>query len=218
MQRIFDDGSAGSLKIPARPLRRTSLPMPHHIINLKDEPTPSEEAKPPTASVAESTEDIPEHLRETITIFSWDAPEFVERKKDESRWIRRVIIAATPLVLLFLLMRNILGAILVIIGGFTFLLEAFRKPRTVHFAITNKGIEIDGHSYPYRDLKSFWIFNDSPQERSISITTKRVLNQKLVLPLGNLDPIEMRKILLPFLPEVRELPSALEMWLRRIGY
>lgn len=187
--------------------------MAPEVVDLRQGAQPPD---PPPAAPEPSFE-TPAQDREAI-FFAWEAPEFRERLRNRERWVRTAIFIAVPLALLFLLLKNVLGAIVTVLAAFTVLLEAFRKPRRMRFAITEHGVEINDKRYPYRELESFWIFADDPNERMLSVKTKRLLRQYLPLPLGLADPDRIHAALEPFLPEEKQERSAFDALMREIGF
>ncbi|OHA48651.1 MAG: hypothetical protein A2682_02590 [Candidatus Terrybacteria bacterium RIFCSPHIGHO2_01_FULL_58_15] len=181
--------------------------------NTADEAAAPKGATPPTPAPTSQSSSS-----ENSSILSWEALEFPERKKDEGVWLTRTAMVALPLALTFLLLKNLLGAIVIILGAFAFLLAAFRKPTKVRFHIDDKGIRINEHFHPFTQLVSFWIFTDPPQERIVSIRQKNMLQQNLALPLGETDPQKVRAALLAHLQEEEQQPSAVDALMRRIGF
>lgn len=159
---------------------------------------------------------LPPHLREEKELLSWEAPEFPERSKHEGRWIRNITISGLILVGVFILLRNLLGAVIVILGAFTLLLQAFKKPKTVRVRVTDKGLKSDDRVWAYEDLESFWIFTEPEDAKTVSLKTKTKKN--IPLPLGAFDPIRVRSSLLPFLSEEKQELSGLDLFLKRVGY
>ena len=64
------------------------------------------------------------------------------------------------------------------------------------------GIEADGIFYDYDTMRSFWIFyNDPPKDSFLSVQRTQKYLPYLELPLGDTDPVSLRKNLLKFLKE-----------------
>ncbi|MBI4134297.1 MAG: hypothetical protein HY475_02640 [Candidatus Terrybacteria bacterium] len=185
--------------------------MANSIIDLRANQQPDAPKEPPKPDTQK--ESGPHH-----GALSWEAFEFPERQKDEGAWLARTAMVAVPLALTFLLLKNLLGAVVVVLGAFAFLLAAFRKPTKVRFHIDDKGIRINEHFHPFTQLVSFWIFTDPPQERIVSIRQKNMLQQNLALPLGETDPQKVRAALLAHLQEEEQQPSAVDALMRRIGF
>lgn len=157
---------------------------------------------------------LPPHS-EKDALLEWTALEFEPRSKERRSWVRRTIIAASVIAAIMLLLRNILGAVVALLGGFVFLLEAFRPPRQVNCALSDKGVRLGRSFHAYKNLISFWVFRDI---KEVSIKTKKTFGHNIVLPLGATDPDKVREILLQFLPEEEQKNSASDEWLRSIGF
>ena len=158
------------------------------------------------------------HSEDAKTLHAWEAREFIERPKKENLWLGYVVVVGIALAVLFLFLRNILGALLVLVGGFAFLVQAFRKPKIVQFAVTDKGIKAGTSLHSYEQLQSFWIFMEPANERSLSVQRKKGFGRTLAFPLGASNPVALRSALLAHLPEEEQKPSEFDAWLRRIGY
>lgn len=163
----------------------------------------------------EDTKTTPE--KETLSL-SWEAQEFPSQPKDRATWILITGIIAAVLVVIFLLTRNFLGVVLVPLGAFVWLLYAFRPARIYTYKITPLGIEIGKQTYSFESLSSFWIFYEPPALKEAVIRRKGLISQQLVLPLGSTEPVAVRRALILFLPEEHQKLSALEIFLRRIGF
>ena len=99
-----------------------------------------------------------------------------------------------------------------------FYVYANKEPRIVKFRIDEKGIEIDGRLYEYDGLRSFWIFYNPPEEKDLSLRSKKTIFPYIRIPLANENPNELRKYLLKFLPEKRHSESIVDIFMRRAGF
>ena len=95
---------------------------------------------------------------------------------------------------------------------------ANKKPKKITFRINENGIEADHSFFPYKNIKSFWIFYHPPEIKEISIKTKALINPEIKIPLGDQDLVQIRHFLLKYLPEEEHEESLLEILLRIIKY
>jgi hypothetical protein len=149
--------------------------------------------------------------------FEWKAPEFDKKEKNKSWFIIPAIITIV-LGLIALFSENILFLIFIILAFLIFYLYAQKEPRIIKFKINEKGIEIDKKLYDFDGIRSFWIFYDPPEQKEISLRSKRTFLPYVRLSLGEENPNEIRKYLLKFLPEKRHRESIVDIWMRRIGF
>jgi len=120
--------------------------------------------------------------------FEWKALEFEKTEKTKSWFI-------------------IPGIITIIIGIFA-----------LKFRIDEKGIKIGRKLFDFDELKSFWVFYSPPEEKELSIRSKKMFIPYIKIPLDNQNPNEIRKYLLKFLPEKRHKESVIDIWMKRIGF
>ena len=140
----------------------------------------------------------------------WEADEYEFFAKD-GRWFRNVTLAVGALVLLALLLKNILFAIVLVVGGFALLIHGAKMPERLKYALTAKGARIGAQLFPYDRLHSFWV-SDESRRRQVIIQIHRVILPHLVLPLPEeLSDDQVREFLLQHLPEERHEESLADM-------
>lgn len=159
----------------------------------------------------------PEPVKKSEALYTWDTLEYVEHPKQKAVWTRNTWLITLPIVVILLLGKNILGAATIAIGAFAFLVNAFRPPRKLHYAIQKKGITAGDRFYPYDSLESFWIFSED-EDKVLSLKRRATLRYAQYLPLGDADPEKIRKALKPQLSEEEHKHSAIDVFLHRIGY
>lgn len=132
----------------------------------------------------------------------WDTPEYEHFDKDVG-WFKGVIIITIIVVVLALLLKNILLALIALIGGFTVMLYGARLPRLVKIKLTPKGILINKDLYLYRKLKSFCVSDEHGEGRShkLIVEADRTFIPHLVILLNDVDESAVRRYLLQYLPE-----------------
>jgi len=141
-------------------------------------------------------------MKNKLKEFEWKALEFEKTEKTKSWFI-------------------IPGIITIIIGIFAlfiFYIYANKDPLTIKFRINEKGIKIGKKFFDFDELKSFWVFYSPPEEKELSIRSKKMFIPYIKIPLGNQNPNEIRKYLLKFLPEKRHKESVVDIWMKRIGF
>jgi hypothetical protein len=133
-------------------------------------------------------------------IFSWKAREYEKMEKNKKWYLKGGFFLGLIIIGAFWLGFWLMGItfILIAIVGYIF---TKRDPRLIEFKITKKAIEVDSKIYSFNDLKSFWIFYGLPQDSYVSIIRKKTYAPRIQLPIGETDPVKIRKVLLKFLPE-----------------
>lgn len=149
--------------------------------------------------------------------FEWKAPEYDKKEKTKSWFIIPAIITIV-LGLIALFTENILFLIFIILAFFVFYIYAQKEPRIIKFKINEKGIEIDNKFHDFDSLQSFWLFYNPPEEKELSLRSRRTFLPYIRIPLADENPNEIRKFLLKFLPEKRHRESIIDIWMRRVGF
>lgn len=152
---------------------------------------------------------MPEEKRElgALTLVEWEAEEYEHHEKPKE-WYWAVGIVALGFLVLAVILKNFLFAILVILAWFTLIMYAARRPKTLHFAVTSRGIKVADWIYPYQNLEHFWINYDPPHVRQLYLISKKTFSPLISIPLGHADPNEIREHLLKFLEE-KEIEESL---------
>lgn len=190
---------------------------------LKGTPTPENELPPPAEKQLLETEEAahPEGFDDYQTrhpaILEWMAPEF---ERNESNALILLLLGAALALggIITAFFKNFLFAVFLFVAGGLVISYAFKNPRQVLFAVTPRGIKIGGRLYEFEDLHSFWIFYDPPLFKELSLRSKKSMMPMIRLPLGELDPLRMREILLRFLPEEKQEAQLVDIISKRLGF
>ncbi|MCD8508422.1 MAG: hypothetical protein LRY44_00580 [Candidatus Pacebacteria bacterium] len=139
-------------------------------------------------------------VHKMTTIISWESPEFVYHpKKPDWYWALALIILAG--IIIALVDKNFLLGILVVLSGGLFFYFAQKKPHMMVVAISDQGISCNQEFFAYKDIDSFWIHEDD-DEWKLLIHIHRIMSPLLSLPIPpDVSPLEMRELLLTFIPE-----------------
>jgi hypothetical protein len=139
------------------------------------------------------------------TLLEWQAYEYEAQERSKS-WFAVLGIVSGGAVIAAFVLKNFLFGVIIIIGALLIALYAMRKPALVTFRITEKGISIDKHFHPYRELEAFWVPEELPHTPRLLIESKRFISPLIVIPIEN--PDEIRQLLKPRLTE-REIQEPL---------
>jgi hypothetical protein len=132
----------------------------------------------------------------------WRAQDF-EVYEEDKKWhiyIYLVIIAITGYAVWS---NSLVMAITFILIGVVIYLQLNKDPKIVDFAITTDGVVIGKEIFEYTNIKSFWIHNDPPHEKYLSLHTHGNLLPIVHISVDSQDPHELREILLNYIPEVK---------------
>ncbi|MBM3255929.1 MAG: hypothetical protein FJZ04_00445 [Candidatus Moranbacteria bacterium] len=134
------------------------------------------------------------------TLFCWKAKEFPFYKKSKG-WFFAGGIIFFLLVGYFTYSKQLITALTFLLLGLTIYLFSFKKPREIDCVITYQSISVDDTIYPFKELISFWTFYEPPDFKVISLKHKKPYLPYIQIPLGNEDPMKIRRVLLKYLPE-----------------
>jgi len=130
---------------------------------------------------------------------SWQFPEFIKYKRSWAWYIIASLIALA-LIIYAILVKNYLFAFIVILIAFVILLYEIKEPILIKFNITEEGLELEDHFYPYKEIKNFWIIYEPPEVKRLYFEFKG-LRPRLSIPLLDQNPLKIREIFLNFLNE-----------------
>lgn len=146
---------------------------------------------------------------------AWTAPEFSYQEKSPA-WF--VVFGAIALLffIIALLMKNYIFALVILLAAFVVYLEAKKYPREIRFAISEEGIIIDEKKILYEHITSFWVF-ERP-ERYISLHSKKLLQSRIHIPVGDQNPQKIRALLSHFAKEIEHEESVIDIFSRRLKF
>jgi len=132
----------------------------------------------------------------------WQAPEYEHYEKTPD-WYWGLGLIAAALIALALYLDNLLFAFVIAIGAFAVALYAARKPLTVEYSFTDRGLKIENTLYPYQTLQRFWFEETADGERrTLLLESNKPLTPLISIPVGtDVGTRELRELLLKYLPE-----------------
>jgi hypothetical protein len=136
-------------------------------------------------------------------LLSWQAPEYESYERDK-KWYTVMTLALMAIIAYALFTNSPIMAITFILIGIIEYIYISREPEILNFAITEKGIVVEKEIYEFESLKSFWIFRDETWFESLSLKTKNNLMPYLHIPLAQMDPEEVQRVIAPFLREEKQ--------------
>lgn len=123
--------------------------------------------------------------------------EFSEKSAD---WFWALGIIAVSSAITAIIFKNLLFALLILIGALTLALFAARRPHLTHFEVSKRGVAVDRILYPYKTLEAFWINHDD-EEPKVIISSDKFLMPYIVIALDGVDTEALQTILREHLPE-----------------
>jgi len=134
-------------------------------------------------------------------IISWQVPEYEKHNRTKAWYITASIVALLLLLYSFF-SGNFLFAVIIIVVTLVIILHDGREPDSVKVNITDEGIIVGRKFYDYDDLKDFSIIYKPRQKiKNLYFEFKNVIKPRLSIPLGDMNPLLIRKNLLKYLAE-----------------
>lgn len=158
----------------------------------------AEQADPEAVKSSEKKETDEELYKKSVTIYEWDAPTRIFKKRDR-RWY--VSIGVITLILVFFLVlvdKPLLIAVLLAAIFLVFVLSTI-EPEVVTHEILNRGVYSFKKLYKWKDLKSYW-FVKKGGKRVLYIDAKKNLIPRLILIVGEGSVKEINNHLQKHLP------------------
>lgn len=189
----------------------------------KELPPPPEEKLLMTAEAAHPEEhraegdDNNERTERDPALLSWQALEF---EPGMERGMRLILAGAALIVagVVTLFFRNYMFTLLLVISGGLIVGQAFRHPRQLNFYVSARGVKIGPRIFQFEDLKSFWIFYDPPFSKELSLQSHKTFVPMIRAPLGDIDPLRLREVLLRFLKEEKHEESLVDILAKVVGF
>lgn len=149
---------------------------------------------------------------------SWTFQEFIKYQRNIG-WYIITSLVSIGLLIWAILTANFLFALIIILAAIIVILHRRREPSEIAFQITEDGIKIGSKFYEWEDLKNFWIIYEPPEVKSLYINSRNPLTPALSVPIGDKNPVEIRRILLDYIEEdlTKKDESAtdqLEKWMK----
>lgn len=102
-----------------------------------------------------------------------------------------------------------------IVTGFLFLsmigalvAHVFRDKELGGFRVDELGVTIHGTLHKYKEIESFWIdYHPEADIKELSLHLSKTFHPYLKVPLHDADPVQIRRLMLHYLPEVEHKPN-----------
>jgi hypothetical protein len=142
-------------------------------------------------------------------LLQWQGPEYENYPKDRRWYITASLVLAAIIAYALITNSPLMAITFILIGivGFTYL---EKDPAVFTYSINEHGIIAERDIYDFEDIKSFWIFYKEPHQRILSLHSAGLLIPYVHIPIHQIDSEEVRQLLLQFIPEKRQQPSAID--------
>lgn len=106
---------------------------------------------------------------------SWEASEYIHHAKSPLWFVGFIASMLLLLAVAYFVTHAWTFVVLVVVMSVAMGVFATRPPRTLHYTLTNTGIQIENAQYHYSDFRSFGVINDGALYSVMLIPTKRFM-------------------------------------------
>lgn len=148
----------------------------------------------------------------------WQTLEYEVRHRSAD-WFWAVGIITISGAVTAIIFRNILFALIILIGGFVLSFYAARPPREIDVVLSEEGILVEKFFYPYASLESFWV-EEMHQRSRILIKSQKVMMPLIVVPINTqqVDSDNVHEYLSHYLPEEFQSESIFHRIMEYLGF
>lgn len=151
---------------------------------------------------------MPEHSMDVLA--HWRAPEYETYERDK-KWYIYITLFLAAVIGYAIYTNGIIMAITFILIGVVGYIHINKEPQILDFIITPEGILAGRELYEFDNLLSFWIFYEPDGKKAASLHTKSRLVPYVHIPIHEEDPVEIREILIEYIPEVKQEEGLIEI-------
>ncbi len=123
--------------------------------------------------------------------------EYFERGAD---WFWALGIVSVSIAVTAVMLHNSLFGLLILIAAVTIALISRHPPELSHIQISHRGIRINAVLHRWDHIISFWV-DDETASPMLLIDTTKFLSPNLIIPLNDVDPLEVREFMKAFAEE-----------------
>lgn len=136
----------------------------------------------------------------------WEAPEFFFVAKNPV-WGVVAALVFVALAGLFIFFGQFLVAVLTLVFLIVAMKLAYAKPENLEYRIDDEGLRIAGWLHPYeREIIGFWTAKQG-RNNVVYFKTRSIWSEHFAVPLGDVAPKKIAKILANHIPELVSLST-----------
>ena len=152
----------------------------------------------------------------TEPLITWQAPTHIHKeKKLDWYWVIGIITLALAAVAF--MFGEVITGLFIIIAAVALVLHASHPAHLVSYEINDRGLRADDTLYPFLTLESFCIPHDHVPPRLL-IKSRKVFMPLIVIYIEEVDPEEIRAVMLKYIAETEHHEPLLKLLLERFGF
>ncbi len=147
----------------------------------------------------------------------WQASEFIDHKKSTG-WLGLLALAIVAVAaVMYLLTKDILSSVVILVAGLAFGVFATQKPRTLSYSLMATTIKVGQKQYSYDDFRTFSIMQDGPIPSIFLEPTKRFM-PPLTIYFGLDDAEKIFDTLAAHLPHQERQMDTIDRFMNKIRF
>ncbi len=146
-------------------------------------------------------------VRQATILKEWVIPEYTQHERGRGWFVAAgVVVFILAIISLwtpnFVFDRpNFMFLVIVLLAGVTVVVRHRQIPPLLTVILYEDGLAVGESFYTFRELGSFWIVYEPPEVKNLYFHFQSAWRPRLPVPLENENPVEVREILLKYLPE-----------------
>lgn len=113
--------------------------------------------------------------------------------------------------------KNIFAAAFFMAAAGFLLISAKKKAPETDFVVGPLSIKVGSNEHTFKEIKSFWVEYNPEGVKELSLQLKKWYMPYLKIPIYHQNPVQIRAILLKFIPEVEHEDTILNVLERVLG-
>jgi hypothetical protein len=155
-------------------------------------------------------------LMATEALIFWNAHEHLHTEKKPD-WYWMVGIITLALAAVAIIFGNIITGIFILVATSALVIHTAIPAKNIYHEVNDRGIVVDNVLYPFLSLESFWIPHDEFPPK-ILVKSRKTFMPYIVIYIDEVDPEEVREVLLRYIAETEHHESLLKHILERLGF
>jgi len=133
-------------------------------------------------------------------------------------WRKVAILLLIAIWALFIIFKvNFISIVLFGLILAVFFIRIYSFKPELKIGIKNRGVELDGHLIPYEDIDSFWITYELDGIQELSIKQDNWYLPQIKIPIYDENPVQIRDLLIKYIPESEHIDNFIDAVGRRLG-
>lgn len=134
-------------------------------------------------------------------LMEWEIPEF-HKYPHGRRWYLYLGFVVVAIVAYALYTQNYIFALLTILAALIIVMHEVKDPRMIAFGITDKGVIIDNHLLPYKEIDRYWIVEQADDaQATLYVDFRSFARPRIAVPMASDLAEDVRDALGNFVPE-----------------